>query len=127
MSEYEYHEGDRIGDMKLEGKPFLECDFIDVDPWRVYYVVKEHFQERRMGYEAVAVTFGSSPAHVEMWSGDTSVSDIIQVCAYWDGPRHIWFNQDQEGYIYYPAYLIDLFAAINKLSDKFCNSREERL
>jgi hypothetical protein len=115
-------EGIIFFEITLNNKPLRECELVysgSKDNNRLYIDKSEDTKS----FYAMAVSFSSCNVCDDWWnSKELTVEKIFELTAHFDGVRHVHFNHEENGYLYYPNMddLINMFTKIRELELKIC-------
>lgn len=117
-------EGDKYADVR-EGYP-IEFRF-KFDNHML--IVKP--EDDRKGFEAKLLEFISCPSSQsdDIWNDETECQIQFEVCARYDGLRHMWWKgEDDDGYIYYPnaITLSNVFIKLREMEELYCSSHDDK-
>lgn len=124
-----------LKELTFPNTKLLVKDFNHVDVGtniRIYYKLDKDWDDRdtkRSGFDFYAVHFCSCEYGVDdIFEGEfTEVECIFHGVVYWDGLRHLYMGDkitENENYLYYYKFseLKDLFAKLEELENKYCES-----
>jgi hypothetical protein len=115
-------DGINFFEITLNNKPLRECELVysgSKDNNRLYVDKTEGSKS----FHAMAVSFASCDACDDWWSSkELTVEKIFELTAHFDGVRHVHFNNEENGYLYYPNMedLINMFTKVRELELKIC-------
>ena len=118
--------------IKLDGKPLKDCEMALETSCTNYRLYVSKYEDAP-GFGAVAVNFVCcelTKDDLSHWdSPNLRVEKVFRLTAPFDGAKHIHFNEEDDGYLYYPEMdsYAEIFKKVRELEIEHCPRKAEQI